>query len=178
MASVTSRSNLFTALGFIGALVIFFFGVRPTISSIKNTRTDVAAAQKQAEILETKLSTLRSLKLEFENRKSELSALSVAIPKDPQVAEIVEMISTITARAGLSLVSLQPSKAAGVAVPVNVTVKGGFGNLVSFAEILEKNVRPMTIKSIGVVGSSEGEGLSATFSLQALYQGSVGEGSP
>jgi Tfp pilus assembly protein PilO len=171
MATLTSRTNLFTALGLVGALVLFFFGVRPLLSSIKETRTQVAAAQVQAETLETKLATLQSLKTQFENKKSELSALTVAIPKDPQLAEVVEMISTISARAGLSLVSIQPSQPVGTAVPVNVTVSGGFLGMVSFAELIEKNVRPMGISSLGVVGSSDEGGLSATFALQALYQG-------
>ena len=93
----------------------------------------------------------------------------VAVALSVPVLPVVTMLETMAARAGIVLENIQPStEVVPEGLPVVVTVRGNFQGMLSFVEIMEKNVRPVRIGPVNITGG-ETE-LSATFNVVVLYQ--------
>ena len=170
--NTTTVSNKGAAIGLlalVGTVVIYLFGFRAAMEEVGRAAQQRADNQAKIAALEQKLSDLRQLAQDVRRQQDLFRALSVAMPADKQVAEIVTMVETMTARAGLVLENIQPaSDATPEGLPVVLTVRGSFASLLTFAEVLEKNVRPVKIGPFNVTAGEQE--LSASFTVTFLYQ--------
>jgi len=171
MASATSLSSRGVAYGLlalVGTIALYFFGFSKGIDSVTQASQERAGNQAKIETLKKKISDLKSLQQQFAQAQDQVNALSVAMPAEKQMAEVVAMMETMAARAGIILENVQPAQSVPEGLPVAVSVRGSFAGILNFTELMEKNVRPI---KIGPLSIASGEGiLSTTFNVIILYQ--------
>ena len=171
MAAATSLSSKGVAYGLlalVGTIVLYFFGFSKGIDTVTQASAERANNQAKIDALQKKISDLRSLEQQFAQAQDQVNALSVAMPADKQMAEVVAMMETMAARAGIVLENVQPTQSIPEGLPVAVSVRGSFAGMLTFTELMEKNVRPITFGPFNI-SSGENE-LSTTFNVVVLYQ--------
>jgi len=171
MASATSLSSKGIAYGLlalVGAVVVYLFGFSRGLESMATASQERANNQAKIDALKQKLTDLKTLQEEFAQAQPLVDSLTVAMPADEQFAEVVAMVETMAARAGLLLETIQPASPTVDGLPLSITVRGSYGGILTFIEILEKNVRPFKIGPINIAGGEAG--LSATINVTALFQ--------
>ena len=171
MASATSLSSkgiAYALLAVVGTVTLYLFGFSRGVVTVKEAAQERANNQVRIEALQKKIGDLKTLDQQFAVAQDQVNALTVAMPADKQIAEVVAMLETMAARAGLVLEDIQTSAPTADGLPVAVTVRGDYGRTLTFVEIMEKNVRPI---HIGPLSISAGENdLSSTFNIVVLYQ--------
>lgn len=167
-ASLSSRGLAYGLVALVGTIALYFFGFSKGIEVVTQASRERADNQAKIEALKKKISDLRSLEAQFSQAQNQVNALSVAMPAEKQMAEIVIMLETMAARAGVLLENVQPTQSTSEGVPLAISVRGSFAGILKFAELMEKNVRPI---SLGPFNISSGENdLSTTFNVVFLYQ--------
>lgn len=166
--SLSSKSIAYALLAIVGTVVLYLYGFSRGITQVTQASQERANNQATIGALQKKLSDLKNLQQQFATAQERVNALSVAMPAEKQIAEVVAMFETMAARAGVILENLQPSPPTADGLPMAVTIRGSYNGVLSFVEIMEKNVRPFLIGPINISGG-ETE-LSTTFNVVALYQ--------
>jgi Tfp pilus assembly protein PilO len=166
--SISSKATAYALLAMVGTVVLYLFGFRIILDNVRVASQERASNEAKIAGLQQKISDLRSLAQQFIEQRQQVDVLSVAMPADRQIAEVVSMFETMTARAGLTLDNIQPATPTEEGLPVTVSVRGSFAGVLTFAELMEKNVRPIRIGPINMsAGDTE---LAATFTVVAVYQ--------
>lgn len=179
------KSEGITVLICLAVIVLVGFLLeKPQLLSLKEKNAQILARQQEISASQQKLSDLRTAASQLKAAEKELELLNLALPSDVGIPEVLVSVEAMVSRAGLTVNSITPAsegeKTTGE-VPVSVSASGSFAQLVSFTQILEKNLRPVKIKSIAIAASTaEGQtGVSATYNITLLYQpigAEVGEG--
>lgn len=173
------KSNLSSIITLVCVLligVIAYFYLNPAISRLKDLNTKVAAKDKEINLLTDKINNLTQLQIKFNQNQAEVKELQLAAPSSDQVADILVELEAIGAKSGVKINSIQPSKdTQSSQVPVNVSVQGDYLALTNFVAATEKNIRPISIKSINLTSSAQAGGgviINGNFSLNILRTGS------
>lgn len=154
----------------------WFYFIKPTLAKIQVVNAQVSAKNGDIILANQKLGDLGKLKSQLESSKSAVDLLGIAMPSDPQVPEVLVQVEKIAADSNLKITSLSTSGSEGSdkelgGVPITLNAEGTFGDLKTYNEILEKNLRPIRVKSISIGGASEGgDKLTFSFSIEMLYR--------
>jgi Tfp pilus assembly protein PilO len=178
MASTTlsNKSTAYALLAIVGTIILYLFGFNRGLTLLREASLQKAANESKISALQTKLADLRRLEQQFKVEKAQVDVLAVAMPADKQLAEIVTMMETMAARATVVLQSLQPTDLTQEGLTMAVTVQGSFGGILTFTELMEKNIRPIRLGPLNI--ASGGEILAATFDVLIPYQVSASEITP
>jgi Tfp pilus assembly protein PilO len=163
-----------TTLAIILAVVVSFgmgyFGLKPVLANYHNQRLLVGARTQEIANLEERKSDLARIQSQLTKYESQINLLSIAVPDGPQYPELLNQIATMAEESQLILSSIQPQQDEVVnttSVQVNLTVRGSFPNMLSFAERVENNLRPINVISISLL---EGGNPDAADQLTATIQ--------
>ncbi|PIP21920.1 MAG: hypothetical protein COX39_00300 [Candidatus Nealsonbacteria bacterium CG23_combo_of_CG06-09_8_20_14_all_40_13] len=152
---------------------------KPRLAALKSQNTDIVAKQQEVTDTQKKIDDLKTVAGQMKAADAQIQLLNLAYPSDAGIPEILVSVEAMVGRAGLTVVSIAPSagesSSGGTAesgqVPVNIIASGSFSNLLSFTQILEKNLRPIKIKSISISAqAADSASSSASFSIALLYQ--------
>lgn len=143
-------------------LAVGYFLIYPNMNRLKELNTQIAAKNKEAQSMETKIADLYALKKAFSENQDKIDKLDLALPKDDAMAELLNNISTIGASSALNVVlvnQLKPTKETKY-TSVEIGFEGSFKSLKLFFEDLEKNIRASDPKLISISSSQnlENEG--------------------
>lgn len=168
-----SRLPYIAFLSFILAIIVAWFLAFPGFAKLKETTTQIKAKQSDLEKGRQKVEDLKTAQNLLKKAEADLTLLDIAVPKDEGVAEALIQVNELVSKAGLKVVAIQPSTQGEAGkLPISLTLQGGFEGLKNFIESAEKNLRPIEVQSVNLVGSAEGGELSATFELRLIYRAS------
>ena len=150
-----------------------YFVINPGISGLKDASVKLDAKAKEVTELNDKITTLKSLQSQFTQASDTVEKLQLAIPSTDQMPEIMVQIETMASESGLRVNSIQPAKettAGNVAeskasVPVTVSLQGDYPGLYTFLTKMEKDIRPMNVKSINIATATKEETSVVNFTL-------------
>lgn len=136
-----------------------------------------AAAEVQASGLQTQVAQLNALVRQVPKDTQELAQFSTAVPDNPRLDDAVREIQQAATAAGVSLSSLSPaaptaqsSSTSGTpAISVNMSVTGGYSQLMAFLSNLTKMPRTLVVTAVNISGT--GNILSAQINSQIFYAG-------
>ena len=135
----------------------------------KISELNVALKERQ-ELYDSRSATIKriqDLNKEYQKRAADVTKISSVLPSKKSLAEMVSAIEKISAQSGLQLISAtiagKPSDGqAGPYnfLPIEITMSGGYPELISFIRSAEKNLRVIDITSVNAAaGSSDKPGL-------------------
>lgn len=166
--NLSSKGVALALLAIFGTVVLYLFGFTRGLEMVQEGAQERANNQAAIDAMQKKLRDLQNVEQEFALAQGQVNALTVAMPADKQVAEVLTMLETIAARAGLILENVQPGAPTLDGLPVTVAVRGGFGQTLTFVELLEKNVRPFRMGPVTIAAGDAD--LASTFDVVVLYQ--------
>jgi Tfp pilus assembly protein PilO len=166
-------------LGGVGAAVLIFvlgyvFVVMPARSTASDLADQVAYQQDANVKAAAKLDLLRRQSGEVPSKQAEIASVRAQMPETVQQPELVRMIEDAAANAGVQLQVVTPSTPTNlenssvqiVALPMSIQATGGYANIKSFVDNLEKLERAFLITALEVhqaQGATTGTGdLSTT----------------
>ncbi len=166
--NLSSKRFAYALLAIVGTAVLYLFGFTGGLEIVSQAAQQRADNQASISALQKKASDLKKLQQQFALYEDQVNALSVAMPAEKQMAEVITMLETIAARAGIMLENVQPNEPTPDGLPLTVSVRGSFGATLAFVEFLEKNVRPFLVGPMTLAGG--GADIAATFDVVVLYQ--------
>lgn len=168
------RTTLVMILAVVVAFGIMYFGLKPVLANYHEQRVLVGARTLEIKDLEKRKTDLGRLDGQLKKFGPQVNLLNLAVPSEPQYPEILAQVAALAEESQLILTSLQPQQGEVVnatAVPINLTVRGTFPNMLGFAERLENNLRPITVTSISLIESGDPDDasqLTATIQLRMV----------
>ncbi len=165
MRDISSKQNwpLWTLFVVLSIITIGYFVLRVLITNVKDLNTSVGAINVENTQLEEKLSTLNSLKQEFNDNPDKVKILELAVPEDNMLAEITESLRQIAADSVINITSIKQSNtqsSKNTDVIIELSFEGSYKSFTSFMSNLEKNVRlntPTKITLNSATNTSGGE---------------------
>lgn len=154
------------------AIILIIWVLRPMLNTFKSSALNTAIKKQQLKDLNGRIEDLNALKGEFRQASRDIEIVSQALPSGPNIPEVISMLEGIAAKSGVSLANMQPEETQGGAeVIFQVTFSGSFEQMNNFFSNLEKNIRPLNIKTLTVSGSAQdnSSSLSATAKIAAPY---------
>ena len=165
-----NKHNIVSLLSLIVILVIAVWVIYPNLNQIKDLNIKLGAKDKEISQAKQKINNLNTLKSEFNRFQEVVKQLEIAAPSEAQMPEILVQLETLAKRSGMEIISIQPTTTKNnQEVAVNLATNGNFASTLLFLRNLEKNARPIQVKSFTLDSAKAGEGnLSATFALGIL----------
>ncbi|MFY9484146.1 MAG: type 4a pilus biogenesis protein PilO [Patescibacteria group bacterium] len=148
------------------AILTIWFGLVPQFGRIGDTQSEIARLSGEVLAKTREVETLRKLLINSKATNGTLNLLSLAVPSEPQIPELLIMVQAVAQKAGLTLVNATPSASPG-GTKMDITLKGGYSGVVSFLDILNRNLRPGVVQNFSIISQSNppdesGSGLAQT----------------
>lgn len=173
MNEQSSKQSIFVVLAIIMSIVLIYVLFVPGLRRLTDMSVKTAAKKNDLQIGRQKIDDLKAAAETLSQKSAAVEALNIAVPPQKDTAGALVQIAQMVSDAGLAVQSIQPNPngAKAGALPMTVVVQGRFTDLVKFSEIVEKNLRPVQIKTINIASSSgeEGSGLSASYAVELVY---------
>ncbi|MDO8513151.1 MAG: type 4a pilus biogenesis protein PilO [bacterium] len=164
--------NKFVPLGIIIIAILALVTIKPYAFEVRATNAKIQAFREQTKRTQDKINKLNDLKPTLEEYKTKIDDLRLAMPASQQIPEVLVMVEAIARDTGLTIsgLDIQPGSDEGE-VGVNMSAVGSYDNLSYFTAKLEKNLRPIRIKSMSLSSSAGDSQLSVAVSYGIQYQG-------
>lgn len=143
---------------------------KPQAEKLNNQIVTRKQKEVEAKQLEEKYKALVTLANELGSKTEEINRLSIAYPGEEQVVEALVQSQTMAGQAGVTIVSLAPSRGKAGGVPIAMNVKGTYQAVSSLLRELNNNLRPTIIRSLNIVAGSEKEPGVVNASLIVTYE--------
>jgi Tfp pilus assembly protein PilO len=166
-----SRVIAVGALLCVVVLIIWnLFIFAPKGRSLSHAKKDTQAAQQTESTLRATLTRLQSISRNGPEIAAELDKLSAAVPDSPDLDGFILSANQIAVKSGIDWLSVSPGVVtAGTTgpsvIPLSVTIKGGFFQVLDYLNRLEAMGRFVVVDSINVAAgaaSSTGGAAAAT----------------
>lgn len=149
------KKKAYSLLGITLIATVLFggFAIRPAIATIIGLRKEIADLRQTDQFLNNKIAALSTAQTRYKANKEDLYLLDMALPSSPEIPELIEIINSSAAKAGVNLESftvdqtkmedksLQKSRA-------SLTVTGNYTGVSKFLFALENNVRQFQTVSL------------------------------
>ncbi len=178
------RTNalLWVLLGVVGVLGTGYVYTLPQIEALREIRLSSAALAADKQAYELQISQLTALDERLEQHQPALDQLSLAVPDQPAVDELLVSLGAVASRSGIVLATIQPSsEVTPEGVTVSLTAKGSYAGIHLFLDALGTNQRPIKVTEVGLAAASDVAGASlvtASLQLVAATAGSAQPSSP
>lgn len=143
---------------------------KPQAEKLNNQIVTRKQKEVVAKQLEEKYKALVTLANELGSKTEEINRLSIAYPSEEQVVEALVQSQTMAAQAGVTIVSLTPSRGKAGGVPIAMNVRGTYQAVSSLLRELNNNLRPTIIRSLNIIAGSEKEPGVVNASLIVTYE--------
>lgn len=138
------------------AILAIWFGLVPQFGAIGKTQSEIARLSGEVGNKTREVNALRKLLKDPGATGGTLNLLSLAVPSEPQIPELLIMVQAMATRAGLTLVNATPS-ATPAGTKMDITLKGGYSGMVNFLDILNRNLRPGVVQNFAIISQSNPE---------------------
>lgn len=157
---------------------LIFFGLKPILSSIKAVNLEVLLAKREYQEKEKRLNLLKTIQANPSLVSENLALMKKALPKEEEsTSDLLVNIEALSASSGVFLSAFTPAKTETPTTPspttlsplfFDLSLSGSYPSFLTFLENVEKNLRPMTVKTINLTAGKEG--VSATLKMVTFYQ--------
>ncbi|EKD56877.1 MAG: hypothetical protein ACD_58C00059G0002 [uncultured bacterium] len=148
---VQSSTNIYPLLVVLICALLGYWVISPKIAEIKEFNTSIAAKEQDTASLNEKIQNLKTLQKQFEAAPGDVEILNLAIADDPQMPEIIEQLTSMASKSGMTIKSIRPDyRDSTNETVVGVTLRGDYINLINYISETEKNLRPASVKSINL----------------------------
>lgn len=174
--NVKEHSSLLPLLAVIVAIGLGYLVINPKIAELRSLNNQISAKNLDITAMQEKINNLTILKQKFSESPGDVELLNLAVPKDSQIPEIIEEVTAMAGKSGLEVNAINPvvQQTSSGETEVSISVNGDYISFVNFSENLEKNIRPVTFKSVNIASQVQASGsikLNATITLGFLtYQ--------
>ena len=167
------RHLLLGLLAFLIAFSLGYFWFLPTLKAYGEHRLAVAARTEELANLDQRKALLVRYDAVIKEHQARLNRLALAVPTEADYPELLSQTKSLVEENGLILTNFQPARGSAQAgeTLVTMTIRGTYPKLVTFAEQLEKNLRPARIQSVNLVRSGQTatvNDLAATFQIRFI----------
>ncbi|MDP2624653.1 MAG: type 4a pilus biogenesis protein PilO [Candidatus Peregrinibacteria bacterium] len=162
----------------IVAILVGVLVWQPASEEVDSLKSDLATKESELASFQNDLADLVSLEAELPVAESERERILAAVPLGLNQDQLVENLSEIVDKVGMSLnsmtFSLQNTQATGAdVVSISASITGNYNDLVTLLKEFESNDRVFNVTSIGVQlndVSDEGYVMGFSLTLEAYYQ--------
>lgn len=148
---VQNTTSIYPLLIILVCALLGYWVINPKIVEIKEYNTSIAAKEKDTTTLDEKIQNLKSLQKQFTASPSDVEILNLAIADDPQMPEIIEQLTSMASKSGMTIKSIRPDyRDATNETVVGITLRGDYINLINYITEIEKNLRPASVKSLNL----------------------------
>ena len=95
------------ALTLVAVIILLIFAINPTLSTISNLQKQLNDSKFAENQLEQKINNLSVLQQQYSSLQNDLPVIYDAVPKNPQVANLVAQIQAVAQDSGVSLTTFQ-----------------------------------------------------------------------
>jgi Tfp pilus assembly protein PilO len=154
---VNARRQLIvaTAAAVIVLLLFFLILLKPKLGEISKTKDDVDAARTQEQTLQLNLQHLQQVRKNAPDTTAKLAAISQYLPSTPDLPGFIQLVQNAATLSSIDLQTIAPSPpssltgATGVqAIPVTLTLQGGFFRIEDFLARLENLQRVVEVRTV------------------------------
>jgi len=171
-----NNDNYLIVTAFIVVIAAFIFSWKFAVPKYKEHKVQLETANAELESASKKLEALKNAKSTLSTLGDITDKMLVAVPKDPDIPDLISELEAITVRnrSYIPSVEVSPADESNKSVEVAFSVTGGFADLHNFISSLEDDVRFINIKSLTI--SSSGSAMTLSVSLNAYYRGPASTG--
>ena len=180
MTESTKKVGAITA-----GLAVLLIGVwylalfRPQSSALQTANAAYTQAEQQANTLQGQIASLQALERQVPADTAKLAQYDLAVPKTPNLQDILNQLHALAVTAGVELTSLNPaisapgaassgsSPGAGNQIQLSMTINGGYNGIRGFLTGLEKMPRIIVVTQLSIGGSAST--LTASISAHTFY---------
>lgn len=166
-----TRLTLFALLALVVAIIIAYFATLPFYKDFKQTSFDIAVEKQEITKGKQRIDEVNQAYAKLRGMKRDIELLDVAVPAEPAIAEALIQINEIVNRSGLQIIAITPAgeeEETTGEVQVTLSVQGPFRGLQEFLRLSEKNLRPISVKSLNILAQEDG-GLAGNYQLGLVY---------
>ena len=183
---MSRRTLMIGGAAALGVFVLWFVLLwSPQGSKVSKAKDRRVQAESEQQELQLRIARLRSLQQEEPQKRAQLEALRVAIPDEPNLAQFILDANTAANVSGIQFLSISPSPPsaetgpAGAApapttpaapgagarpatINLQLSVSGGYFQVVDFVNRLNGLPRLVVIDSLGLTGSAQASPTGST----------------
>lgn len=167
--------NKFIPLGILVSVLVLLFVTKGLFVEVRDSNATLKAYNQDISSMSSTISELERIKATFagQTQQVKIEKLKLAMPAAQQLPEVMVMVESMARKSAFKVSSFGISGSSGAnEVGVNMAGKGTYGGLFNFTEMLEKNLRPIKIKSMSIGrGNANGSSITASVSMGLMYQG-------
>lgn len=175
MTQSTKKVSAVTAAIAVALLAFWYVGLfRPQTASLHKASAAYGMAQRQEDQLKSQVSALEALERQVPQDTAKLAAFDAAVPKTPDLQDMLDQLHTLAVSTGVELTTLSPSlPGTGTAttgspeVQLNMSVSGSYAQLRSFITGLDSVKRVVVVTQLAISGS--GGTLTASIAAHMFY---------
>ncbi len=178
-----NKKLVITLISFLAAILLVFVFIEPLWNSVKGLRSDIAGQNQEIEKIEELLVKVNKLEQEYQELNDDAEKISLALPKEKDLAYLLTQFETLASSNGLLLESIsleeqdvsqdirQPplgSSSQGSSkiealinapsLSLQVRLSGSYESFKGYLSFLEDNVRLMDVQSIGFTSQGDKKG--------------------
>jgi type IV pilus assembly protein PilO len=172
-ADFPAKYKYFILVGFMllcGGLFYYFVYI-PKDEEIKALEEELQALQIELQKAEAYAARYDEFKEELRQVELELKEALKKLPEGREIPNLLDQVNESVIDAGLTIEKFQPTgqiaKDFYSEVPVNIQMSGGYHNLATFADVISKMERIVTLRNI-VLRPQQKEGTVLNISCQAV----------
>ncbi len=163
----------------LGVSIFFLiFAINPTITTIVKLKKDLKDSEFVEQALEKKIANMSSLFQQREKIKSDIPLILEAVPQNPEATILFAQMQSIADSSSVNLtnesttdVPLDYSNASDSAsFNFQVTASGPYENVYEFLSNLTNMQRAVSIESININNSTQGDGIDAAIIGTTFYK--------
>jgi Tfp pilus assembly protein PilO len=171
------------ALLFVGILVIYTSFIRPELGEVSEKRALVVSKENLFADESSAVSQVQDLIGQFQSIATLQETVSLALPQEENVTEILNQIQSIANLSNVSLnsfavkplafeVTKQPLVKRLGSLEITLSVRGSYGNLKQFLRSLETNVRIANISNFRFVSTGQPlvDDYNISLTVETFYQ--------
>lgn len=142
--------TLAPSLALLVALLAVWFVLLPQMRAVSKRQSEIVALQSVVTARGREVDSLKKLTRQGGTVAKTLELLSLAAPAEAQVPELLVMVDTMARRANLTLINATPAAAA-AGTRLDLSVKGSYTGMVDFLDLINRNLRPGTVKNFSII---------------------------
>ncbi len=151
---------LLALLVFVFVPVLFInFLLLPTMEALRRVDAQCQGLKRQIEILKIKSATINKLAKEMRDEERVFEKVSAILPDKKEISSLLELVAKAGKMSGLEFVRFEPqeeeAKEGYAAIPVKVSVRGGYHSLGIFFDEIKDLDRLVLVRSFKIVGPKE-----------------------
>lgn len=166
MSKKANRGIILLAVAILG----FFAVVRPQTGVFAERSLEAKIKSEEVRSYEQRIEDLKFIRDRGATVQSVLTAQYLAMPRSSQIPEVLVMVESLAASAGVVLGNATIGTPSANEVPVTISFTGNIGSVNGFLNALNQNIRTVVVKDQTLV-SDDGGNVNLNLSLGLIYQG-------